>query len=164
MERLLQSNPGLRSRFPVHLDFPDYSVDQLLRIAEGMAAERQYRLTTVARQRVQEMLRASAARAALATGNARLVRNLLERALRRQACRLVRGAEAGGPNPPPASGLADLFPEDFDVSLRALAGLIGAVPAPPADGLGALERLARAAWEPAARAGWEPGPRVAVAE
>lgn len=124
MDRLIRMNPGLRSRFPIHLDFPDYTVDQLMRIAETMVAARQYRLSAAGRMRVLEVLRAPSARAALPTGNARLVRNLLERALRRQACRLVRLADAeSGGQPPTPSGLAELLPEDFDVSLRVLAGL-----------------------------------------
>ena len=122
MDRLVQSNPGLRSRLATHLDFPDYTPDQLLRIVEAMAEGRQYRLTPAARLRIQEMLRAPGVRPVLSTGNARLMRNLLERALRRQAQRLVRAADLAG-SPPAPGALAELCPEDFDVSLRALAGL-----------------------------------------
>ncbi len=125
MERFLSTNPGLRSRFPTHLEFPDYAVEELLRIADGMVAERQYRLVPAARLRLAEMLRAPAARPALATGNARLVRNVVERAMRRQAVRLFRsGAPAQG------SALSDLLPEDLQGSARDFTGL-GAVPAPP---------------------------------
>jgi stage V sporulation protein K len=155
MDRLLQSNPGLRSRFPVHLDFPDYTVDQLLQIAEAMVTQRGYRLAAAARQRVMEILRAPGARAVLSTGNARLVRNLIERALRRQAIRLVRAVDAGGLCPPPPSSLADLLAEDFDVSLRALAGLCGPSVAPLAAEAGIpLERLARTPWQQGMHAPW----------
>ena len=129
MERFLRSNPGLRSRFPTHLDFPDYTESELLRIAESMATARQYRLTPAARARLAEMLRAPGAQAALAAGNARLVRNALERAIRRQAGRLVR---AGGP-PATTAALQDLLPEDFDASLREIGGF-GGVRGPEADG------------------------------
>jgi stage V sporulation protein K len=126
MERFLSTNPGLRSRFPTHLDFPDYSVEELLRIADGMVAERQYRWTPAARLRLAELLRAPSARAALATGNARLVRNTVERAMRRQAVRLFR---AGTPPPGAPAALSDLLPEDLLGSARDFAG-----PPPPPPG------------------------------
>jgi len=123
MERFLRSNPGLRSRFPTHLEFPDYTEAELLRIAEAMLTARQYRLTPAARARLGEMLRLPGSQAALVSGNARLVRNVLERAMRRQATRLCR---AGGPPPAHAVGLLqDLLPEDLDTSLREAGGLGG---------------------------------------
>jgi len=123
MERFLRSNPGLRSRFPTHLDFPDYTEAELLRIAESMLAARQYRLTAPARGRLGEMLRAPGGQAALAAGNARLVRNVLERAMRRQASRLVRAG--GPPQAHAAAALQDIVPEDLDTSLRDAGGLGG---------------------------------------
>ena len=121
MERYLRTNPGLRSRFALHLEFVDYTCEELLRIAEAMVAQRQYRLTPGARARLAEMLRAPGAQAALAAGNARLVRNALERAMRRHAVRLVR---SGAGNPPStAAALGDLLAEDFEGSLRDLVGL-----------------------------------------
>lgn len=90
MDWFLRQNPGLRSRFPIHLDFPDYSVDELVRIADHMARQRDYRLTDEARLELARLLRQTSARAAVANGNARLVRNVVERAIRRQAVRLVR--------------------------------------------------------------------------
>jgi len=120
MERLLRTNPGLRSRFPTHLDFPDYTADELLRIAESMLAARQYRLSAPARTRLTELLHAPGGQAVLSSGNARLVRNALERAMRRHAARLFR---AGGPPPPSqVAALAELHPEDLGGSLREVAG------------------------------------------
>ncbi len=129
MERFLATNPGLRSRFPTHLDFPDYTVDELLRIADAMLAARQYRLTAAARGRLGEMLRQPAAQPALPTGNARLVRNVVERAMRRQAVRLYRAGSA--PPPSAQSHLVDLLPEDLAVSARDVAGLAGIHPPVP---------------------------------
>lgn len=85
----LQTNPGLRSRFPIHIDFPDYSITELLEIGERMAAERQYRLTPGARTGLQALLEEGLATGGENAGNARLVRNVIERAIRRQAVRLV---------------------------------------------------------------------------
>jgi stage V sporulation protein K len=120
MERFLRTNPGLRSRLALHLDFPDYTPEELLRIAECMLAARQYRLSPAARSRLAEMLRAPGAQPVLAAGNARLVRNALERALRRHAARLVR---TYGGAPPAAPVLEELLPEDFEGSLRDLVGM-----------------------------------------
>ncbi|HVB09914.1 MAG TPA: AAA family ATPase [Bacillota bacterium] len=92
MEWFLRANPGLRSRFPIHIDFPDYGVDELLRIAERMALGRQYQLGDEARERLRELLTLSSLQGQLGSGNARLIRNMVERAIRRQAVRLVRQA------------------------------------------------------------------------
>lgn len=87
MDWFLASNPGLRSRFPMHIDFPDYTTNELLAIAEFMCARRQYRLSPGARRRLGQGLEEGARTAV--DGNARHVRNVLERAMRRQALRLV---------------------------------------------------------------------------
>jgi SpoVK/Ycf46/Vps4 family AAA+-type ATPase len=44
MEQLLTSNPGLRSRFDITVDFPDYSDEELMRIFLGIVEENDYRL------------------------------------------------------------------------------------------------------------------------
>lgn len=96
MEWFLMQNPGLRSRFPIHMEFPDYTHEQLLEIAEVMLNERQYRLTADARSRLSAYLRDLPERGRLDAGNARSIRNLIERALRRQAVRLVQGRHQPG--------------------------------------------------------------------
>ncbi|MBX6351613.1 MAG: AAA family ATPase [Clostridia bacterium] len=89
MEFFLRANPGLRSRLPIQIDFPDYTVEELVAIAELMLAKREYRLAPDARERLFSILRSPDRQRAIAQGNARLVRNLIERAIRRQALRLV---------------------------------------------------------------------------
>lgn len=88
MAAFLDVNPGLRSRFPMCLDFPDYSQQELLAIAEQMCHQKQYLLSVAAKERLSCLLMASANRDSF--GNARTVRNLLEQAIRRQAVRLVK--------------------------------------------------------------------------
>lgn len=87
MEWFLQTNPGLRSRFPIHIDFPDYSIDELLSIGDSMLKTRQYELAPEARDAFRFMLQGVLNSHPYA-GNARLVRNMVEKAIRRQAVRL----------------------------------------------------------------------------
>ncbi|WP_051348798.1 AAA family ATPase [Peribacillus kribbensis] len=58
MRHFLQSNPGLRSRFPTSnfFDLPDYSLDELLRIAEEAASANDYILTEGARKILAERI------------------------------------------------------------------------------------------------------------
>ncbi|NMB45147.1 MAG: AAA family ATPase [Firmicutes bacterium] len=93
MEFFLQSNPGLRSRFPLHIDFPDYDAAELLAIAELMLEKRQYRLTAGARRRLALLIQKGLRTETYSFGNARTVRNWIELAIRRQAVRLVQRAE-----------------------------------------------------------------------
>jgi len=88
MQRFLQSNPGLRSRFSREITFPDYSTDELLAIAENMAGEYEYTLDEEAKTALRAIL-AGAARGE-GFGNARFARTLLEQALNAQALRLAR--------------------------------------------------------------------------
>jgi len=86
METFFQSNPGISSRVAHHLDFPDYSLDELLAIAQLMLAEQMYRFSpdalkafTAYLDRRMRLPRFS---------NARSVRNAIDRARLRQANRL----------------------------------------------------------------------------
>ena len=89
MEWFLRSNPGLYSRFPIHITFPDYSVEELLQIGALMLKKKQYRLLPGARTALSKILEEKKREGNYNEGNARLVRNLIERAIRRQAVRLV---------------------------------------------------------------------------
>ena len=90
MEWFLQTNPGLRSRFPFQIEFNDYSVDELMEIAKMMVEKRQYKFSPEALITFERLLQNSKSdRNYDKLGNARLVRNMIEKALRRQALRLV---------------------------------------------------------------------------
>ncbi|WP_431607693.1 AAA family ATPase [Sulfobacillus thermosulfidooxidans] len=89
MAWFLSTNPGLLSRFPIHMHFPDYAAAELMAIARSMLLERQYHLTTEADRQLAEFLTRSHGHWHTNAGNARLVRNIIERAIRRQAVRLV---------------------------------------------------------------------------
>ncbi|MCI0344974.1 MAG: AAA family ATPase, partial [Chloroflexi bacterium] len=87
MDALLDFNPGMRSRFPRHVHFPDYTDDELVRIFEFQGTKVPYTLDTEARAKVLDFFK-SVPRAR-GFGNGRLARNLFEEALARQASRLV---------------------------------------------------------------------------
>lgn len=93
MERFLQVNPGLRSRFPIHIDFPDYTGTELVEIAGGMLQQRQYRFAPAAQKELYRLISGPGCENDAYAGNARLVRNIIERSIRRQAVRLVQKAK-----------------------------------------------------------------------
>ncbi len=88
MANFLSINPGLKSRFPIHLDFPDYSQEELMEIADLMLKNRQYRMSKEARLFLNGLLKEKDRRYNFS--NARFVRNLIEKSIRRQALRLVK--------------------------------------------------------------------------
>ena len=89
MEWFLQTNPGLRSRFPIHIDFPDYNLDELLAIGESMIKTRQYELFPETKETLRRHLQ-SLLHSHPYAGNARLIRNLVEKMIRKQAVRLFQ--------------------------------------------------------------------------
>ena len=89
MAGFLETNPGLRSRFPIHVDFPDYNQEELLRIAEQMFSLRQYSLSTESQGVLLRLLASHKNNVCNNFGNARTVRNIIEKSLRRQAVRLM---------------------------------------------------------------------------
>ena len=86
METFFSSNPGISSRIAHHLDFPDYSIDELLAIAQIMLAEQMYRFSPEALQAFAEYLKRRMLMPRFS--NARSVRNAIDRARLRQANRL----------------------------------------------------------------------------
>jgi len=91
IERFFQSNPGMRSRIAHHVDFPDYTPDELLAIAKLMLARQNYRFTEGGEQAFGEYLKLRMKLPYFS--NARSVRNALDRARLRQANRLFAGAK-----------------------------------------------------------------------
>jgi probable Rubsico expression protein CbbX len=86
MNTFFQSNPGMSSRIAHHLDFPDYSVSELLQISGKTLAAQNYRFGEGAREAFEKYLGLRVAQPHFA--NARSVRNALDRARLRQASRL----------------------------------------------------------------------------
>ncbi len=90
MNNFIRSNPGLNSRFPLHIQFPDYSLEELISIADLMYAKRQYKLNIEAKEQLASSLRHILREAPKNHGNARTVRNIVEASLRCQAVRLFQ--------------------------------------------------------------------------
>ncbi|CAD7966890.1 unnamed protein product [Amoebophrya sp. A25] len=105
MQRLLDMNPGLTSRFPNKLNFQDYTCEEMADIGEGMLNLDNLRFADQkARAAFRQRLEALGSKR---HGNGRSVRNILEEAKRLMAVRLTQMKK------PSASDLVTLAAEDF---------------------------------------------------
>lgn len=109
MEQFLGTNPGLPSRFPIKVDFEDYSVDQLLQITEQMSKEREYVMLPQTVMKLKAHLSEEKHANWRSFSNARYVRNLLEKAIRHQAVRILDQFTS----PPSRQELMTIRPEDL---------------------------------------------------
>ncbi|MBJ6363640.1 AAA family ATPase [Paenibacillus sp. GCM10012307] len=116
IENFLLTNPGLPSRFPIQIEFPDYSVDQLIQIAELMAKEREYNLMPQTLFKLREHLMQERGASIYAFSNARYVRNVIERSIRFQAVRLLGHYTSSSPG---KQELMALRPEDLKWETKA---------------------------------------------
>jgi probable Rubsico expression protein CbbX len=86
MDKFYESNPGLSSRIANHIDFPDYTVEELLKISKLMLEEQQYQLTPAAEIALKDYITKRKEKPLFA--NARSIKNALDRARMRQANRI----------------------------------------------------------------------------
>ena len=86
MDKFYESNPGLSSRIANHIDFPDYTVEELLKISTIMLEDQQYQLTSQAEMAFAEYIERRKQKPLFA--NARSIKNALDRARMRQASRI----------------------------------------------------------------------------
>ena len=87
METFFQYNPGFRSRVAHHISFPDYTLEQLITIAELMLRQQNYAFDAESREAFVEYLALRMKQPHFA--NARSVRNAIDRIKLRQANRLI---------------------------------------------------------------------------
>lgn len=106
MAELIDANPGLASRFTRTIVFPDYTDDELVQIFELMSSSKRYHLDPDAKVLLAAIVAAEPRGRGF--GNARLVRNLFEDAVNRQALRLAEVAE------PTTEQLTTLTAADID--------------------------------------------------
>lgn len=86
MDTFFQSNPGFRSRVAHHIDFPDYTNEELFEISKKMLDEKHYSYTETAAEIMKDYIEKRRKQPHFA--NARSIRNALDRAVLRQANRL----------------------------------------------------------------------------
>jgi len=91
MDRFFSSNPGMMSRVAHHIDFPDYSEEELMAIADLMLRRMQYHLSDAAAAALREYIALRKRQPRFS--NARSIRNALDRARLRQANRLFEGRD-----------------------------------------------------------------------
>lgn len=89
MEEFLSSNPGLRSRFNKFINFEDYNGEELMAIFESMCSKQDYKLDKEAAAYAANYWKDRAENHDKDFANAREVRNFMEKAISRQATRIV---------------------------------------------------------------------------
>lgn len=110
MERFVESNPGLRSRFDQVWEFRDYTDDELVAILKGYVDRSDYLLTDGCEERILSNLAAMPRDRHF--GNARVARKMFQAAIRRHALRVVSTGLTSGVN------LMMLIPDDFPAEGR----------------------------------------------
>ena len=89
MQRFIDSNPGLQSRFNRYIDFPDYSGMELADIFKMYMKKNQYTLASDAEAYLKERFEYAVAHKDRNFGNARYARNVFEKSIQQQANRLA---------------------------------------------------------------------------
>ena len=108
MQKLIDLNPGLQSRFPNRFEFPDFTIDELLEITKLRIKEYNYTFTTEAWEKYVHILTSAyQTREPQTWGNARFIGNQLERIYIQHAARCVKQQSSG------KSELLSLTPEDI---------------------------------------------------
>lgn len=92
MNSFYESNPGLSSRVANHIDFPDYTPDELIQIAQLILAEQQYRMTDEAESILRDYIEKRCKLPLFA--NARTVANAIDTARMRHANRMFNSGDA----------------------------------------------------------------------
>jgi hypothetical protein len=105
MERFLDSNAGLRSRFPNVIEFPDYSPSELLQISRLIFKAKGYEVS----QETEEALLSMFIKKSYQknSGNGRMARNVCELAIRNHAVRVSKVEN------PTLEQLVKIFPQDI---------------------------------------------------
>ncbi len=109
MSTFLEANSGLKSRFPNIIDFPDYTSDELEKIAVLQAKSKGYTINEDALPKLNEYFANVQLINAAEAGNGRLSRNTVEDAILKQSQRLVQN---------PDMKIDELLLEDFNLTVN----------------------------------------------
>jgi SpoVK/Ycf46/Vps4 family AAA+-type ATPase len=93
MQTFLASNPGLSSRFNNHFLFDDFLPEELMEIAELACKEEEVNLDEEAKEELNKYLTNSYRERDKTFGNARMVFNIIDRAKRNKAMRLMEESD-----------------------------------------------------------------------
>jgi Holliday junction resolvasome RuvABC ATP-dependent DNA helicase subunit len=107
MEQFLSSNPGMASRFSRTIEFPNYSVSELVTIVQGMCAKHRYDLDDGTLEALTRFFEAAPKGATF--GNGRVARKIFESMVNNQASRIANDAAAAD------TDLTKLVAADVDV-------------------------------------------------
>jgi SpoVK/Ycf46/Vps4 family AAA+-type ATPase len=80
MKFFLDSNPGLKSRFKLFFEFPDYLPQELMQIADFVTREKQIQLDAQAHHKIHSLITEAYRKRDRTFGNARFVYDLVEKA------------------------------------------------------------------------------------
>lgn len=94
MAAFLEANSGLKSRFPNIIEFPDYTGEQLMAIADQIAKGKGYRIDDSVKAPLTAWFDQKQAESAATAGNGRLARNTIEEAILKQSERLLKEENA----------------------------------------------------------------------
>lgn len=90
MDHFINSNPGLKSRFKHHFEFPDYLPQELIEIAAYAAKQYGVHFSKAARERLNELIVEAFRNRGTNFGNARFVYDLVEKAKVNLGLRVMR--------------------------------------------------------------------------
>lgn len=113
MQRFMDSNPGLQSRFNRYIDFPDYSAQELTDIFKMYLKKNEYTMNEEAENYVKSLFEETIAKKDRNFGNARFARNMFEKSIQQQANRL------SGQNNLSSEQLSELTIEDLKAGFAA---------------------------------------------
>lgn len=91
MKKLLASNPGLKSRLAHHIDFSDFSAEEMVKIYESFSLKEDYILHPDSKLRLDSLMKETVKFENKKTfGNGRFVRNVFEKTIERMAVRITQ--------------------------------------------------------------------------
>lgn len=89
MNEFLSTNSGLKSRFPLSINFKDYEIDEMIKIGKLMISNKGFVLAGNSEDELEQAIRKEKQRMGSQSGNARMVRNIIEMTIREQSARIA---------------------------------------------------------------------------